>query len=77
MCDLSSHIGRAYEQNFEWEKARATYTLMLTHAQDTGLPVMESTTLNRPETLAVQLSFAHGNRRDAARGGATACRSER
>ena len=40
---LYTHLGRAYELNAEWEKARAVYTLMLTYAQDACQPVMEST----------------------------------
>jgi predicted ATPase len=51
---LYTHLGQAYELHAEWEKARAAYTLLLTHAQDAGLPVMESTALNRLATLAAQ-----------------------
>ena len=28
------HLGRAYELNAEWEKARATYTSMLAYARE-------------------------------------------
>jgi predicted ATPase len=51
---LYTHLGRAYELNAEWEKARAIYTLLLTYARDSGQPVMESNTLNHLATLAAQ-----------------------
>ncbi len=51
---LYTYLGRAYELNSEWEKARAVYTLMLAHAQDACQPAMESTALNRLATLAAQ-----------------------
>ena len=51
---LYTHLGRAYELNAEWEKARAVYMLMLAHAQDACQPAMESTALNRLATLAAQ-----------------------
>jgi uncharacterized protein HemY len=51
---LYTYLGRAYELNAEWEKARAVYTLMLAHAQDACQPAMESTALNRLATLAAQ-----------------------
>ncbi len=51
---LYTHLGRAYELNAEWEKARAVYTLMLVYAQDTSQPVMESNALNHLTILATQ-----------------------
>jgi DNA-binding SARP family transcriptional activator len=51
---LYTNLGRAYELNAEWEKARAVYTLMLAHARDACQPAMESTALNRLATLAAQ-----------------------
>jgi predicted ATPase len=51
---LYTHLGRAYELDNEWEKARAIYTLMLVYAQDAGQLVMESTALNRLAILAAQ-----------------------
>ncbi len=54
---LYVHLGRAYELNAEWEKARVVYTLLLVYAQNTHQPVMESTALNRLAILAAQQSF--------------------
>jgi hypothetical protein len=51
---LYTHLGRAYELNAEWEKARAVYTLLLTYARDSSQSVIESTTLKRLATLAKQ-----------------------
>jgi predicted ATPase len=51
---LYTQLGRAYELNAEWEKARAVYTLMLAYAQDTSQPVMESNALNHLTILATQ-----------------------
>ena len=51
---LYTALGRAYELNAEWEKAREIYTLMLAHAQDVGQPAMESAALNRLATLVDQ-----------------------
>ncbi len=51
---LYTHLGRAYELDNQWEKARAIYTLMLVYAQDAGQFVMESTALNRLAILAAQ-----------------------
>ena len=51
---LYTYLGRAYELNAEWEKARTIYTLMLAHAQDADQPAMESAALNRLATLAAQ-----------------------
>src|SRR5216684_2837871 len=51
---LYTHLGRAYELNAQWEKARTTYTSMLAYAQDARQPVMESTALNRLATLAAR-----------------------
>src|SRR5579863_8477089 len=54
---LYIHLGRAYELNAEWEKARTAYTSMLAYAQEAGEQVMESTILNRLAILAAQQSF--------------------
>jgi len=51
---LYTHLGRAYELNAEWEKARTAYTSMLVYAQDARQPAMESAALNRLATLAAQ-----------------------
>jgi DNA-binding SARP family transcriptional activator len=51
---LYTHLGRAYELNAEWEKARTAYTSMLAYAQDAGQPAMESAALNRLAALAAQ-----------------------
>jgi hypothetical protein len=51
---LYTDLGRAYELNAEWEKARAVYTLLLAYARDSGQSAMESTALNRLTTLAAQ-----------------------
>jgi predicted ATPase len=51
---LYTHLGRAYELNAEWEKARAVYKLLLTYARDSSQSVIESTTLKRLATLAAQ-----------------------
>jgi tetratricopeptide (TPR) repeat protein len=51
---LYTYLGRAYELNAEWEKAREVYTRLLAHAQDVGQPAMESAALNRLATLAGQ-----------------------
>ena len=51
---LYTHLGRAYELNTEWEKARTTYTSMLAYAQDACQPAMESAALNRLAALAAQ-----------------------
>jgi predicted ATPase len=48
---LYTHLGRAYELNTDWEKARAAYTSMLVYAQDACQPVMESAALSRLATL--------------------------
>src|SRR5579864_6206554 len=60
---LYTYLGRAYELDTQWEKARAIYTLMLVYAQDGGQFVMESTALNRLAILAAQqpvdLATAH------------------
>jgi DNA-binding SARP family transcriptional activator len=49
---LYTHLGRAYEVNEEWEKARTVYTTMLKYAQDAHQPVIESAALNRLATLS-------------------------
>lgn len=51
---LYTHLGRAYELNAEWEKARAAYTSLLAYAQDARQQAMESTALNCLAALAVQ-----------------------
>jgi predicted ATPase len=51
---LYTHLGRAYELNAQWEKARTAYTSMIAYAQDARQPVMESTALNRLAALAAQ-----------------------
>jgi DNA-binding SARP family transcriptional activator len=38
---LYIHLGRAYELNAEWEKARTAYTSMLAYAREAGESVME------------------------------------
>ena len=61
---LYGHLGRAYELNAEWEKARVVYTAMLTYAQDAGQTVMETTALNHLTALAARahdLSAADSN----------------
>jgi len=54
---LYIHVGRAYELNAEWEKARTAYTSMLAYAREAGELAMESTILNRLAILAAQQSF--------------------
>src|SRR6266516_3092974 len=54
---LYIHLGRAYELNAEWEKARTAYTSMLAYAREAGELAMESTILNRLAILAAQQSF--------------------
>jgi predicted ATPase len=51
---LYTHLGRVYELNAEWEKARAAYRLLLAYARDSGQSAMESTAINRLMTLAAQ-----------------------
>jgi DNA-binding SARP family transcriptional activator len=51
---LYTHLGRAYELNAEWEKARAVYTMMLAYAQEAGELVMESTAQSHLAALAAQ-----------------------
>jgi hypothetical protein len=51
---LYTNLGRAYELNTEWEKARAVYTSMLVYAQDVRQQAMESTAKNRLEILTAQ-----------------------
>jgi hypothetical protein len=51
---LYTHLGRAYELNAEWEKARAVYTAMLAYAQEAGELVMESTAQSCLAALAAQ-----------------------
>jgi DNA-binding SARP family transcriptional activator len=54
---LYIHLGRAYELNAEWEKARTAYTSLLAYAREAGELAMESTALNRLAILAAQQSF--------------------
>jgi tetratricopeptide (TPR) repeat protein len=54
---LYIHLGRAYELNAEWEKARTAYTSMLEYAREAGELAMESTALNRLAILVAQQSF--------------------
>jgi len=54
---LYIHLGRMYEMNAEWEKARGSYTSLLAYAREAGERVMESTILNRLAILAAQQSF--------------------
>jgi tetratricopeptide (TPR) repeat protein len=54
---LYIHLGRAYELNAEWEKARTAYTSMLAYSREAGELAMESTILNRLAILAAQQSF--------------------
>ncbi|HLI06955.1 MAG TPA: AAA family ATPase [Ktedonobacteraceae bacterium] len=49
---LYTHLGRAYELNAEWEKARTAYTSLFAYARDACQPALESTALNRLSTLA-------------------------
>ena len=51
---LYTHLGRAYELNTEWEKARTAYTSLLAYAQDACQPAMESAALNCLAALAAQ-----------------------
>src|SRR3989441_4958860 len=51
---LYTHLGRAYELNAEWEKARRVYTSLLPYAQHARQPAMESAALDRLAVLAVQ-----------------------
>jgi tetratricopeptide (TPR) repeat protein len=54
---LYTHLGRAYELNTEWEKARTAYTSMLAYAREASKLAMESTILNRLAILVAQQSF--------------------
>src|SRR6266568_292208 len=51
---LYTQLGRAYELNAEWEKARRAYTSLLAYAQDACQPAMESAAQSRLEALAAQ-----------------------
>jgi predicted ATPase len=51
---LFTHLGQAYEQNAEWEKARSTYTSLLAYAQEVHAPVLERTALSYLAMLAEQ-----------------------
>ncbi len=54
---LYIHLGRAYELNAEWEKARMTYISMLAYAREEGVLAMESAALYRLAVLVAQQSF--------------------
>jgi DNA-binding SARP family transcriptional activator len=51
---LYIRLGRAYELNFEWEQARATYTMLLVYAQKAHEPAMERTAQSGLANLDVQ-----------------------
>ncbi len=51
---LYLQLGRAYELNAEWEKARATYRLLLAYAQDADNLPMANIALNSLANLAAQ-----------------------
>jgi DNA-binding SARP family transcriptional activator len=51
---LYTHLGRAYELNAEWEKARTAYTSLLAYAQDASQPAMESAAQSRLGALGAQ-----------------------
>jgi predicted ATPase len=51
---LYTDLGRAYELNAEWEKARAVYTWLLAYARDASQPAMESAAQSHLETLSAQ-----------------------
>ncbi len=51
---LFIHLGQAYEQNAEWEKARSTYTALLTYALEAHDPVLERTALSYLVALTAQ-----------------------
>jgi hypothetical protein len=51
---LYTNLGRAYELNAEWEKARAAYTSLLVYAQDAHQQVMESSAQSHLATLTTQ-----------------------
>lgn len=57
---LSILLGRAYELTNEFEKARIVYQAMLAFAQESSVPAMECTALNRLATLAVLDRFDLG-----------------
>jgi DNA-binding SARP family transcriptional activator len=51
---LYTNLGRAYELDAEWEKARTAYTSLLAYAQEACQTAMESAALNRLAALAAQ-----------------------
>jgi predicted ATPase len=51
---LYTQLGRAYELNAEWEKARTAYTSLLAYAQEAGELVMESNAQSRLAAMAAQ-----------------------
>jgi DNA-binding SARP family transcriptional activator len=51
---LYTELGRAYELNTEWVKARAVYTAMLAYARDACQSAMESAAQSHLATLAAQ-----------------------
>jgi DNA-binding SARP family transcriptional activator len=54
---LYIHLGRAYELNAEWEKARTTYISMLAYAREVGELAMDSAALYRLAILVAHQSF--------------------
>ncbi len=51
---LYTHLGRAYELNAEWDKARAACTSLLAYAQNACHAAMESAALDRLKTLTAR-----------------------
>ncbi|MDQ2886985.1 MAG: hypothetical protein M3Y39_12990 [Chloroflexota bacterium] len=51
---LHIHLGRVYEMNTEWAKAREAYTSLLAYAQEAGERGMESAILDRLAILAAR-----------------------
>jgi DNA-binding SARP family transcriptional activator len=51
---LYTHLGRAYELNAEWDKARTAYTSLLAYAQNACHAAMESAALSRLSTLTAR-----------------------
>jgi DNA-binding SARP family transcriptional activator len=51
---LYTQLGRAYERNAEWEKARTAYTALLTYAREASQPVMEEIARTRMAALTPQ-----------------------
>lgn len=51
---LYTHLGRAYELNAEWEKARTAYTSLLVYAQDASDRALECVALDCLKTLVAR-----------------------